>query len=52
MLRCYFSRHLISVYTVKITNMKCLTPTSALEGGGDCNFLAANLYAKVGAYRI
>ena len=24
--------------------MKCLTPTSAL--GGDCNFLAANLYAK------
>ena len=31
-------------HIVKITNMKCLTPTSAL--GGDCNFLAANLYAK------
>jgi len=26
------------------TNMKCLTPASALEG--DCGFLAANLYAK------
>jgi coatomer subunit beta len=31
-------------HIVKITNMKCLTPTSAL--GGECNFLAANLYAK------
>lgn len=26
------------------TNMKCLTPDSALDG--DCNFLAANLYAR------
>ena len=26
------------------TNMKCLTPASALDG--DCNFLAANLYAR------
>ncbi|XP_059641322.1 coatomer subunit beta-1-like [Cornus florida] len=29
---------------IKSTNMKCLTPPSALEG--DCGFLAANLYAK------
>eukprot|EP00730_Choanoeca_flexa_P018161 TRINITY_DN8814_c0_g1_i3.p1 TRINITY_DN8814_c0_g1~~TRINITY_DN8814_c0_g1_i3.p1 ORF type:complete len:961 (+),score=282.19 TRINITY_DN8814_c0_g1_i3:51-2933(+) len=28
----------------KTTNMKCLTPESALSG--DCNFLAANLYAR------
>jgi coatomer subunit beta len=27
------------------TNMKCLTPPSALDG--DCGYLAANLYAKV-----
>lgn len=27
------------------TNMKCLTPPSALSG--DCGYLAANLYAKV-----
>ncbi|XP_015894017.3 coatomer subunit beta-1 [Ziziphus jujuba] len=31
-------------HIMKSTNMKCLTPTSALEG--DCGFLAANLYAK------
>ncbi|KAG5016429.1 hypothetical protein JHK82_022087 [Glycine max] len=31
-------------HIVKSTNMKCLTPPSALEG--DCGFLAANLYAK------
>jgi len=31
-------------HIVESTNMKCLTPVSAL--GGDCNFLAANLYAK------
>jgi coatomer subunit beta len=29
---------------VKNTNMRCLTPDSALDG--DCEFLAANLYAK------
>jgi coatomer subunit beta len=27
-----------------VTNMKCITPNSALEG--DCEFLSANLYAK------
>jgi len=27
-----------------ITNMRCLTPAGALAG--DCDFLAANLYAK------
>jgi coatomer subunit beta len=31
-------------HVVKSTNMKCLTPPSALEG--DSGFLAANLYAK------
>lgn len=31
-------------HIVDSTNMKCLTPPSALEG--DCGFLAANLYAK------
>ena len=31
-------------HIVESTNMKCLTPPSALEG--DCGFLAANLYAK------
>ncbi|KAI7992417.1 Coatomer subunit beta-1 [Camellia lanceoleosa] len=31
-------------HIIKSTNMKCLTPLSALEG--DCRFLAANLYAK------
>lgn len=31
-------------HVVASTNMKCLTPPSALEG--DCGFLAANLYAK------
>ena len=31
-------------HVVKSTNMKCLTPASALEG--DSAFLAANLYAK------
>ncbi|XP_028776867.1 coatomer subunit beta-1-like [Neltuma alba] len=31
-------------HIIKCTNMKCLTPPSALEG--DCGFLAANLYAK------
>jgi len=31
-------------HIVENTNMKCMTPMSAL--GGDCNFLAANLYAK------
>jgi coatomer subunit beta len=31
-------------HIVASTNMKCLTPLSALEG--DCGFLAANLYAK------
>ncbi|EFJ42176.1 hypothetical protein VOLCADRAFT_67325 [Volvox carteri f. nagariensis] len=34
-----FLQHIIST-----TNMKCLTPPSALEG--DCGYLAANLYAK------
>jgi len=29
---------------VKATNMKCLTPQSAMQG--DCGFLAANLFAK------
>ena len=27
-----------------ITNMNCLTPSKAI--GGECNFLAANLYAR------
>eukprot|EP00897_Mesotaenium_endlicherianum_P005514 jgi/Mesen1/4991/ME000248S04270 len=31
-------------HVVTSTNMKCLTPPSALDG--DCGFLAANLYAK------
>ncbi|KAG6388124.1 hypothetical protein SASPL_153323 [Salvia splendens] len=31
-------------HIIKSTNMRCLTPFSALEG--DCGFLAANLYAK------
>lgn len=31
-------------HIVASTNMRCLTPKSALEG--DCGFLAANLYAK------
>ena len=31
-------------HIVASTNMKCLTPTSALDG--ECGFLAANLYAK------
>ncbi|KAH9297610.1 hypothetical protein KI387_029292, partial [Taxus chinensis] len=31
-------------HIVGSTNMKCLTPLSALDG--DCGFLAANLYAK------
>ncbi|XP_010483206.1 PREDICTED: coatomer subunit beta-1 [Camelina sativa] len=31
-------------HIIKSTNMKCLTPTSVLEG--DCGFLSANLYAK------
>jgi len=31
-------------HIIKSTNMRCLTPRSALEG--DCGFLAANLYAK------
>ena len=31
-------------HIVASTNMKCLTPPSALLG--DCGFLAANLYAK------
>jgi len=31
-------------HIVASTNMRCLTPRSALEG--DCGFLAANLYAK------
>eukprot|EP00271_Cylindrocystis_brebissonii_P013153 TRINITY_DN32762_c0_g1_i1.p1 TRINITY_DN32762_c0_g1~~TRINITY_DN32762_c0_g1_i1.p1 ORF type:complete len:955 (-),score=201.96 TRINITY_DN32762_c0_g1_i1:1049-3913(-) len=31
-------------HIVTSTNMKCLTPPSALEG--DCGFLGANLYAK------
>ncbi|XAR49801.1 hypothetical protein NMG60_11003943 [Bertholletia excelsa] len=31
-------------HIIKSTNMKCLTPLSALEG--ECGFLAANLYAK------
>ncbi|KAG2433993.1 hypothetical protein HYH02_012454 [Chlamydomonas schloesseri] len=34
-----FLQHIIAT-----TNMKCLTPPSALEG--DCGYLAANLYAK------
>merc|ERR1712130_497859 len=29
---------------IRATNMKCLTPKSAMEG--DCRFLAANLYAR------
>ena len=31
-------------HLLKCTNMRCLTPESALEG--DCDFLAANLYAR------
>ncbi|CAM8986370.1 unnamed protein product [Rhodiola kirilowii] len=31
-------------HIIKSTNMKCLTPQSALEG--ECGYLAANLYAK------
>jgi coatomer subunit beta len=31
-------------HVVKSTNMRCLTPESALDG--ECGFLAANLYAK------
>jgi coatomer subunit beta len=31
-------------HIVESTNMRCLTPPSALEG--DCGYLAANLYAK------
>lgn len=31
-------------HIVASTNMRCLTPPSALRG--DCGFLAANLYAK------
>lgn len=31
-------------HIIRSTNMKCLTPPSALEG--ECGFLAANLYAK------
>ncbi|KAG2482342.1 hypothetical protein HYH03_018730 [Edaphochlamys debaryana] len=31
-------------HIIATTNMKCLTPPSALEG--DCGYLAANLYAK------
>ncbi|KXZ45907.1 hypothetical protein GPECTOR_49g491 [Gonium pectorale] len=31
-------------HIIATTNMKCLTPTSALEG--ECGYLAANLYAK------
>ncbi|KAM7273074.1 hypothetical protein ACFE04_027738 [Oxalis oulophora] len=31
-------------HIIKSTNMKCLTPPSALEG--ECGFLAANMYAK------
>merc|ERR1712146_697133 len=31
-------------HLLKVTNMKCLTPETALSG--DCNYLAANLYAR------
>ena len=31
-------------HLLKTTNMRCLTPASALEG--DCDFLAANMYAR------
>eukprot|EP00052_Salpingoeca_macrocollata_P004957 m.44591 g.44591 ORF g.44591 m.44591 type:complete len:945 (-) comp14570_c0_seq1:29-2863(-) len=31
-------------HLIKTTNMRCLTPDSALEG--ECDFLAANLYAR------
>lgn len=31
-------------HLMKTTNMRCLTPASALDG--ECDFLAANLYAK------
>uniref|UniRef100_A0A0E0C0W2 Coatomer subunit beta n=1 Tax=Oryza meridionalis TaxID=40149 RepID=A0A0E0C0W2_9ORYZ len=31
-------------HIIKSTNMKCITPPSALDG--ECGFLAANLYAK------
>lgn len=31
-------------HLMKSTNMRCLTPSSALDG--DCDFLAANMYAK------
>jgi coatomer subunit beta len=31
-------------HIITSTNMRCLTPRSALEG--DCGFLAANLYAR------
>lgn len=31
-------------HLLKMTNMRCLTPDSALSG--DCDYLAANLYAR------
>uniref|UniRef100_A0A453ES37 Coatomer beta subunit appendage platform domain-containing protein n=1 Tax=Aegilops tauschii subsp. strangulata TaxID=200361 RepID=A0A453ES37_AEGTS len=31
-------------HVIKSTNMKCLTPPSALDG--ECGYIAANLYAK------
>jgi hypothetical protein len=31
-------------HLLKVTNMKCLTPESALAG--ECNYLAVNLYAR------
>ena len=36
--------HAFLDHIVACTNMRCLTPPSALEG--DCGFLAANLYAR------
>lgn len=36
--------HAFLDHIVACTNMRCLTPKSALEG--DCGFLAANLYAR------
>lgn len=36
--------HAFLDHIIACTNMRCLTPPSAMEG--DCGFLAANLYAK------
>ena len=37
-------------HVVSITNMRCLTPQTALQG--DSPFIAANLYARRCAHRV